>query len=273
MKILLIENRPPAGFGSNLDVLLRATIALNRIGLTDIHYYWENLNYGAPGENLFEKYIKKQNPIDSGEEIKMAHAIQFAQDLLHYDLSIEQNNLLKDWGFFESELFKKVKKDAADTENAGVGIHIRNPINVHLVHPPLSTYFEWTERIIEKYNKKYSNQNLVLVTDQDSTIGAFKYVYGDKLKYNKKVFRTPFFLMGQHDTWPEWTDKFNLGYDFLLDAYLLSSCKEIIYAGSNIVTFAAALKPGNYYHQIPLKSLDADGGFENVKKLNKQARN
>ena len=269
MKIVLIENRPSVGFGSNLDVLLRATIALNKMGVTDIYYHWENVFYGEPGENLYEKYFKKQPPL-TGQGVKMAHAIQFAQNLLHYDLSSEQNSLLEKWGLFETDMFKRLKRDAVETSNAGVGVHVRNPFNAHLKYPSLDTYFQWIDKILDRC----ANKNLVLVTDLDSTVGAFNYMYGENLKYNKKVFRTPFFYDNSfdHGEWPKITDRSKLGYDFLLEAYSLSTCQEIIYAGSNLVTISAALNPGNYFHQIPTKSNDWDGGFENVKKLNKQKR-
>jgi hypothetical protein len=271
MKILLVENRPNVGFGSNIDVILRATVALNKMGVTDIYYHWENILYGDPGENLFDKYIKKQTKF-SGVGAKMAHAIQFAQGLLHYDLSSEQHNLLRNWGFFETDLFKRIKIDALNAVDSGVGIHVRNPFNGHLEYPSISTCIEWANRILDNHYRRFLNNSLFIATDQDSAIGAFKYEYGKKLKYNKNVFRSPFYMEKDHGFWPDITDKSNLGYDFLLEAYALSMCKEIIYAGSNLVTFSAALSPGNYYHQIPTKSRDWDGGFENVKKLNKQKR-
>lgn len=271
MKILLIENRAPVGFGSNLDVILRATIALNKLGITDIYYYWENINYGEPGENLFDKYIKKQT-FDASGELKQFHAIQFAQETLHYDLSFEQNIVLKKWGFFDSEIYRNLKLDAANISGeAGVGIHVRS-ISATAV-PPLDVFFEHADRVLESSLRRYSNDNLVLATDRDSVVGAFNARYGSRLKYNKKVFRCPFYLETEHNEWPELTDKSSFGYDFLLESYLLSTCREIIYVGSNLVVIAAALNPGNFYHMIPSKNVEAwDGGTENIKKLNKQKR-
>ena len=266
MKILLIENRPFVGFGSNLDVILRATIFLNRMGISDIYYYWENINYGAPGENLFEKYIKKQEKIKEGEELKQVHAIQLAQDLLHHELSMEQNKVLQNMGFFDSELFKKIKQETSEQSGPSIGVHVRS--HAHSILPTFNEYIEYIDQIVERHYTIYKNRNLVLVTDRESVVGAYKAIYGNNLKFNSQVFRCPFYLETEHTGWPELTDKENLGLDFLREVYLLSTCTEIIYTGSNLVTIAAAFKPGNYFHLMPVKSRDDwDGGVENIKKL------
>jgi hypothetical protein len=268
MDLILIEKRGFTGFFSNLDVILRAIIAARNANVENIYVYWENENYGEANENLFEKYISgpQKQPLAGA---KVLHAIQLAQPILHTDLSLQQHEILDRVGFFRSPIFEKVKNESAPLKNVRLGIQVRDTIE-HYERPSLFKFFERLDEV--RYESKKYGKNFFLVTDKEAVVSAFRARYGDDVITNPNIYRTPFFEIFNHADWPKNCSKDKLVTDVLRDAYALSLCDELIYTGSNIAIISAAFRPGNYYHFIDTISKDADGGFNNNRKIKRQPR-
>jgi hypothetical protein len=267
MKIHLIEQRSGAGLFSNIDVILRALLALKESNFNDIYVDWTNPDYGDPSENLFDKFFYRQS-VEPNAVMHPVHAVQLAQPLLHRDLSVLQHHLLKDLGFFDSELFKEAKARSIVTGNMALGVHVRY-VYAHYKVPSIDLYVTETKRILDELGSP--NLDFFLATDHSAVVSAFLAAFeADAMRYNKNIYRSPFFEATNHLTWWQKKEKKELILDALQDALSLSNCEEILYAGSNVVTFSAAINPGRYYHLMPTVTSEPDGGVDNVRLLNRQ---
>jgi hypothetical protein len=272
MKILLVENRPTAGFFSNLNVLLKALMVLYQSNIYEYYVVWKNPSYGDPDENLFEKYFYKQSDLPDAS-FKLIHAIQLAQPHIHIDHSFFINELLHKLKFFDSKPYREAFDESVLKESLELGVHVRYNHQHHYEVPTLGTFIENIERIQKE--KKTEKCPFFVATDHKAVLSAFSAHFNDSgYVCNENVYR-PEFFNGNHDhiDWGIDIERDKLAKWAIQEAISLSCCKEVLYAGSNVVEFSAAINPGRYYHLLGTKALSAwDGGFGNVKKLNRQKK-
>jgi hypothetical protein len=272
MKILLVENRPLAGFFSNLNVILAALMVLQQSNITDYYVVWQNISYGTAEENLFDKYFYKQTNIPD-DSYKVIHAIQLAQPHLHKDNSFAFNEILTKHKFFDSKPYLEAIHRSAIKTKIDLGVHVRYNMQHHYEVPSLGSFIKKISQIQQEL--KITDKPFFLATDHSAVISAFNAEFSlSQFIFNDNVYRPEIFEGStDHSDWHHKVDGETLALYALQEAVSLSLCEEVLYAGSNVVGFSSAINPGRYYHLLDTKPLSAwDGGMENVKKFIKQTR-
>ncbi len=142
---------------------------------------------------------------------------------------------------FKDEVSTAFKLVSDNFKNGPVlGVHIRRTDHHHEIQEVK------IERYLKLIDKKLKQEDrLFLATDDTSVVDVFKEKYGSILLLND-VQRSA----GEVSTHsnPDFTDKFKLGLDALVDCYSLSRCREAILTQSNFSYAALLFNPELKYH-------------------------
>ena len=239
MKVLIVEKRLGAGLFSGLNVILRAVYSLKKQGVDDIYVFWDNQNYGDEGENLFDKYIYRQNKIS--EPYEMVHAITLAQPLIHSDLEHELNAILNEYNFFSSDLYRKISEKSFYNPNNFLGVHVRY-VNGHYNAPQPKDYFEVIEEQLDIVYSAGKTKSFFVASDHEMPLSAMKGKYEFPIYWNS-VYRSPFFDFTDHKDWQFLISKEKLVLEAFSDVFSLSKCTHLIGSPSNMSSMAKIFAP------------------------------
>jgi hypothetical protein len=239
MKIFLVEKRSGTGLFSGLNVILRAIYFLKKNNINDIYVHWENENYSDAGVNLFDKYICHQNKTPG--EYKFAHAITFAEELLHTNLDFELNAILNELNFFSSSLYEQLQQKSIQMADNLLGIHSRF-VNGHYNAITPQEYFELIDIHLPQIYSDSRKYSFFMASDHDLPLSAMKGKYDFQIFHNQ-VYRSPFFGFTGHIDWQFIIPKEQLLMDAFIDVYSLSKCMYLICAPSNVSGMAKIFSP------------------------------
>lgn len=134
---------------------------------------------------------------------------------------------------FKKEIEQKLleKKIFFDAHNI-LGVQIRRTDHAHEIKPVP------TEKFLKEIDRRLHNYNYLFVsTDDNSILDLLKKMYGSKLIFNE-VCRSDNEVAVHANL--EFTNRYKLGEEAILDCYCLSLCKHAILMQSNI-SYAALL--------------------------------
>lgn len=154
-----------------------------------------------------------------------------------------------------------------------IGVHIRGvewgKLENHPIPIKLEQYFAKIDGIIDDYDK------IFLATDSEENIVAFIEKYGEERVVYNNVARTPAGSQQLVIFDSSVANKFNLGFEVLLDMYSLSYCGSIIAGVSNVSFTARYVKRSRgekYIHEIILNNGIVENGIS-IAELTKMQKN
>lgn len=134
-----------------------------------------------------------------------------------------------------------------------LGVHVRRTDHEgHGKFVEINKYISYINGIISNYD------NLFIITDDNITLDLFKNVYGDKLLYVDNIIRSNNGVAIHYGNY----DKYDIGEDVIIEAYILSKCKMIIGTSSNVLMFSLCNQDNSNY-----KMLDLDMNIEKKKDI------
>ena len=170
----------------------------------------------------------------------------------------ELNGLIKEYVPIRDEILNEFKliSDSNDIKNC-VGVHIRG---TDMKNTPGHNKPETLNQTIERIRKLVDTHNfkkIFLCTDEKNTVEVIKQAFDGVLEVvcldTYRTVGTEGIHLEKDPIIKRDFHKYNMGYEVLRDAYLLSECKALICGKSN-VAYAAMVFNNNNYEWIDCKS-------------------
>jgi hypothetical protein len=242
----LFTQKSTRGFFSDFNVALGCLDYIIKNDIKHFSFIWNNSLYQDNTENLFDKFLFKNEVYDAYDVLIQAGDIGgvYYQPVNPHEKFLNSYNILKHFNYFEeNNMFNTLKRDCVKAENT-LGIHVRG--TDHWQHSPLldiATYFKAVDKKLAEKNFT----NIFLATDEEQNIEKFSRRYGNKLIVNNDIIRSSS-LVAIH--FNNYKNKEKLIQDVMLDALSLSQCEEILITSSNVSAYTLAINPFLNYNFI-----------------------
>ena len=245
-KIFYVINRSPgAGFFSNLNFVLNYILYAKKrkyIPIVDMENF--PTIYNEPKEifknfNAWEYYFKKINRYKLSEVYQSKNVIfsaPFLKKGMTLDISTNKEflkikKMIKIKNSY-NKIAKKFVKNNFEINKNVLGVHLRGTTYKIARNHPFPVPKEMMANIVKQVIKKEKIDKIFLCTEEENYLDYFKKIFKKKLIFYN-CYRTN--KIDAFKNYPRSNHRYKLGKEILIEALILSNCKNLVFVNSNVI--------------------------------------
>lgn len=217
----------------------------------DENMLYQDLRYG---KNVWEYYFYQpfsftQEEVDAAEKIGgvWLEGSMNIPSRLTKDVIIKANKLITDYikpkEHIESKINKFIAENISEYDKV-LALHKRGTDHVDdAPEVPIETYFSTVDKYIDDYQK------LLLCTDEEYTVTAFKQRYGSKVIFYNSIRAEERTKIGVHQS-IGLCNPYKMGEDVIVETYLMSKSNLLIKTVSNVSNASVLINKSLNYIEI-----------------------
>ena len=271
-KIFYIINRSPgAGFFSNLNFVLNYILYAKKkkyipvIDMENFPTIYNEVKKISNNLNAWEYYFKRINKHKLSEVYQSKNVIfstSFLKKGMTLDISTNKEffkikNTIKIKNIYSKAAKNFVKSNFKNNEKV-LGVHLRGTTYKVARNHPFPVPKEMMANIVKQIIKKEKIDKIFLCTEDENYLNYFKKIFKKKLIFFR-CYRTS--KIDAFKVYPRADHRYKLGKEILIEALILSNCKNLVFVNSNVIDAVV------YFSKIKQKKYEIFLGKNSSNKL------